>query len=342
MALEMVRIYQPDLVMLDYAQAWFLTINQSGDKEAAFNNVFENVRRFLNETGYTPLVIGCGGFEKVENVIDLEGIFSSDDFTISSGKYVYFSQQALDKVSREKLSGLSRYWQIFTKKEFLDTLTSPYSADFAASVSDYIAIAEPGVVFKGLNSFARLKDLTSSLDKFVPVYTTLQPPEDITRVAPVVADAVCQGQKVALIIVEGAGLSDFPLPTPSQCRNYDGLFVYQMHQQYITLGTGTPYSQSEYRFPLGKDYWLQDYRPYPFSGRFHRFLNNTLNNRIGVKKSLSVGNRNILTHVCLEADISLECYCCYQHNFGTMAVIQQKALKSDIKSSERRKTKSHV
>lgn len=342
MALEMVDIYHPDLVMLDFAQAWFLTINQAGDKDAAFANVFRNVNRFLDKTGYTPLVIGLGGFEKVKDVIDLEELFGSEELTISMGKSAHFSRRALEKIPKQKLAELSRYWKIYTKQEYLDSLTSSYTADFAASITDYVAVAEPGVVFKGLNSFARLKDLTTSLNKYIPVYTTLKPPEDITQVAPTVSEAVRQGKKVALIIVEGAGIDNFPMPSMNQCRNYDGIFIYELHQQYITLGTGIPYCQSEYRFPLGKDYWLQDYRPYPFSGRFHRFLNQTIGRRIGDKTSLSIGNRNILTHVCLEADISLECYCCYQHNFGTMAVFQQKALNQNIKTIERRNTKSHV
>ncbi len=340
LALDMVDIYQPDLVMLDYAQAWFLTINQSGDKEAAFNNVFENVKRFLSETGYNPMIIGNGGFEKVKNVIDLPEIFDSEDFIIS-GRYVYFNRQALDKIGHKQLADLSLYWNQYTKKDFLDSMSLPYSADFSASLSDYIAISKPGVVFKGLNSFARVNQFTGSLDNVIPVYTTLKPPEDITKIAPIVSDAVRSGKKVALIIIEGTGLSDFRLPAFSECSNHDGLFTYELLQQYLTIGTGIAYTQSEYRHPVGNEVWMRDYRPYPFSGRYHRFLNNTLKKRVGDKKSLSVGNRNIHTHVCLEADISLECYCCYQHNFGTMAVFQQQALEPEIKKCERRAAKSH-
>lgn len=341
LALEMVELYRPDLVMLNYAQAWYATVNHPEERQVAFNNVFENTRRFLDKTGYSPLVIGLGGFEPVKHVIDLEDILGPRDFTISSGKYAYISQQALRNISPRRMADLSQYWQFYTKKEFLDSLSTPYSTDFAAVLGDYITIAEPGVIFKGLNSFARVKDITGSLDKFIPVHTTLHPPEDITRVAPVISDSVGHGEKVALIIVEGAGISDFPLSPVSRCRNYDGLFIYQMHEQYITLGTGIPYSESEYHFPLG-NYWLQDYRTYPFSSRFHRFLHNTIRNQTGEKKSLSVGNRSILTHVCLEADISLECYCFKMHNFGTMAVFHQKALGTDTKLHGRRRTESYV
>lgn len=103
-----------------------------------------------------------------------------------------------------------------------------------------------------MNSFARFKNLTDSLDKYIPVYTTITPPADLTQVAPIVSEAVRGGKKIALIMLEGAGLSNFPFPTVNKCQNYDGHFVYQLHQQYITLGTGIPYSQSEYRFPLEK------------------------------------------------------------------------------------------
>ncbi len=336
-ALEAVNLYKPDLVMLDYAQASFTAVNCPDKGTEAFNNVFDSVRRFLGETDYIPLVIGCGGFEKVKKIIDLEYLFNSEGSVISTGKYAHLSKRVFEKIyafPTEKLSDLSQHWRLESKAEFLNSLTQGYTAGFAASLGDYIAVAKPGVIFKGMDSHTRIKDLTSSLTKFAPVYTKLDPPEEIAQVASIVSRAVLEGKKIAFIIVEGAGIADFPFDPISMCRNYDGHFIYQIHQQYITLGTGVPYSQSEYLFPIGRDSWLQDYRSYPFSPRFHRFLKNTIRQQIGDKRSLSVGNRNILTHVCLEADISLECYCMAWHNFGTMAVFHPQALQLN-KSYER-------
>ena len=342
LALKMVDLYEPDLVMLDYAQAWFLAMNQSGDLDAAFQNVFSNVKRFLDNSGYTPMVIGLGGLEKVEKIIDMEALFKSTELTVSNGKYAHFSRRAYQNVSQETLQELEKYWHLLTKQEYLDGFTTNYSKEFADSVSEYIAVAKPGVSFKGMSSMSSFEKLTNSLDKHIPVYTTITPPTDLTQVAPIVSEAVCRGKKVALIMLEGVGLSNFPFPTVDKCQNHDGHFICQLQQQYITISTGVPYSRSEYRFPLGKDYWMKDYRPYPFSARFYRYLNNTINKRIGNKKSISVGNRNIMTHVCLEADISVECYCCFRHNFGTMAVFQQEAFNSEIKPLERNGIKSHV
>ncbi len=326
LALEMMDIYQPELVVLDYAQAWFLAVNQPDGKKEAFDNIFSNVNRFLDSTGFEPMVVGTGGFETVERIIDLEKYFRTEEIILSSGKYAYFNRSSIKDLSQEILQELSDIWDLYTRDEFLAGLESSYSDDFAMYIHDFIAVAKPGVMFKGLSSFIRINDYTSSLDRYIPVYTTLDIPEDITRVVPVSCDAVRSGKKVALIIIEGAGLSSFPFTGTAKCRNHDGLYTYQMHEQYISLGTGTHYSSSDFRFPLGRDYWLRDYRPYPFSGRFHRFLQNTPQKRTSPLKSLSVGNRNIHTHVCLEADISLECYCCYQHNFGTMAVFHEEAL----------------
>jgi pyruvate formate lyase activating enzyme len=327
MALKLCDVYHPDLVVLDYAQACFVSTSYPERKDEAYENTFDNISRFLEQTEYEPLVFGCGNLEPVIRQIDLEGILNTrEEFLTTLFKHAYISNDVIADSSPEQLAALKDVATLVERKEFLESLSEGYCSEYADTLGDYIAIARPGIVFKGLNSQYRTSRLTAALDNWVPVYTELDRyPESITEVAPIVAEAVHRGRKVAFIVVEGSGFDNFPLPA-RKCRNYDGHYTYQMHQQYITLGTGVPYTKSPFQFPVGQRFWLQDYRPYPFSGRFHGVLENTLRHQIGDKKSISVGNRNILTHVCLEADISLECYCCYQHNFGTMVVFNKKIL----------------
>ncbi|MBN1643353.1 MAG: radical SAM protein [Dehalococcoidales bacterium] len=326
-ALKLCDTYRPDLVVLDYAQACFVSVSFPERKDEAYENTFANISRFLECTEYVPLVFGCGNLETVIQQVDLEGMLNTrEEFLTTLFKHAYISKEVIADSSSDQLAALREVATLVEKKEFLESLSKGYCQEYAETLGDYIAIARPGIVFKGLNSQYRTSRLTVAQDKWVPVHTGLDTcPEDITQVAPVVVEAVRNGKKVAFIIVEGAGFDNFPLPA-RKCRNYDGHYTYQMHQQYITLGTGVPYTRSPFQFPVGQHFWLQDYRPYPFSGRFHRVLENTLRHQIGDRKSISVGNRNILTHVCLEADISLECYCCYQHNFGTMVVFNDKIL----------------
>ena len=326
-ALELLSIYPAELVMLDYAQALFLATNQPDGYNRAFENIFDNIERFLSKTGYEPVILGCGGLENIKHFIDLENVFrSSEGFSLSSDKYAFIKTSTLAQAEPPQVKRLEKLSRVLTTKEFLDSLKDGYSAEFVENLDDYVAIANPGVVFKGLSSHSKKWYRTPALSGTVPVYTTLGQPKSIVEIAPIIRQAVQSDKKVALIIVEGVGLRDFPFPA-QECSNHSGEFVYQTPwQQYITLSTGIPYNK--YLLPLSNRYWSQDYRQYPFSGKFHRLLNNTLGQQIGNKKSLAVGNRTIFTHACLGADVSLECYCCYSHNHGTMAVFRDKALKA--------------
>ncbi|MDY6911669.1 MAG: radical SAM protein, partial [Chloroflexota bacterium] len=325
-ALDMLDIYPVDLIMLDYAQASFIATNKPDDYQKALKNIFDNIERFLAKTGYEPLIFGCGGMETVEYEIDLESILGpSGSFSSASGKYAYISSSDVAQADPSQVRTLWKLSRVFTRKEFLDSLEGGHSVQFAQTLDDYVAIANPGVVFRGLNSLGKKQYRTSALSSTVPVYTTLEQPPSIVEIAPIVKRALQSGKKVALIIVEGAGQVDFPLPS-RECRNGCGAFTYQLWQQYITLSTGIPYQSNEFQFPFRPRYWLEDSTLYPFSGKFNKPLDYVLGCQIRDKTSLSIGNRNIITHVCLEADISLECYCCYTHNYGTMAVFHDKAL----------------
>jgi AmmeMemoRadiSam system radical SAM enzyme len=327
-ALELLNIHPTDLVMLDYAQAFFIAANRPGAYNPSLKNIFENIERFLTQTGFEPMVIGLGQMEPVEQELDLESVFaSSDSFAQSSGKYAYFSAADMASSDPDRMDDLKKHCHVQTQAEFLASFENGYSQVFTESLDDFVAIANPGVVFKGLNSMGKKQHMTPALCPSIPVYTTLEQPDHIAEIAPIVERVVRSGKKVALIIVEGAGPSDFPWPTHS-CRNGSGEYFYQLWQQYITISLGIPYEQCELQSPFRRGYWREESTDYPFSGKFHAPLDHPLGIRIGEKKSLAIGNRNILTHVCLEADIAVECYCCYMHNYGTLAVFRDRVLET--------------
>lgn len=331
MALDMLKIYPADLVLLNYAQAWFTSINEPALQEQAFKNTFAAVDSFISSSGFTPIILGLGGLEDITHTLELESLFGPQTgFIASGGNIAFISCKDLSDISPTGLKELQKHSRIFTKSEYLATIKNGYSAEFADRVGDYIAIANPGVVFKGLSPMHRNSTLTSSLDKEIPIYTPLPTPKSIDKVIEVAHQAVQQGQKVAIIMVEGSGFKNFPYPA-KKCLNSDGEFVYQMHDQYFTLGTGTPYISSSVQFPFSKSYFLNDYRAYPFSGRFHGTMENTPVQRFKDYKTLTTGNRNIATHLFLESDISIECCACYLHNFGTMTVFHEKAFELDKK-----------
>jgi len=325
-ALELVKSYPAELVMLDYAQALFIALNRGEDDRRALRNVFNNVERFLSATGYVPMIFGCGGLEPIEEVVDLEDLFEDGDvFALTSGKYAYIDAAQMERLEPRKRSRLEQLAKVLTRKEFLGSLEGGFSPQFAEDLGDYVAVAKAGVVFRGLGSLGRQHRYAMALHDTVSVNTLLEAPRSICDVAPIVRREVAKGVKVALIIVEGADAEDFPLPT-KQCRNRSGEFVYQAPwQQYYTLSTGIPYYR--YHSPLSNRHWIQDNRYYPFSGRLHRPADGALGQSIGARRSLAVGNRSINTHVFLGADVSVECYCCYMHNHGSLAVFRGKALR---------------
>jgi len=87
----------------------------------------------------------------------------------------------------------------------------------------------------------------------------------------------------------------------------------------ITSGQHFPKNGSFFEYP----YWRDDYRLYPFSRGIKIISQQSIGNAVKKlgKKSLSVGNRSVITHTALAADTIVECYCCTLHNYGTLTVV---------------------
>jgi pyruvate formate lyase activating enzyme len=319
-ALRLTSYYEPDIVMLNYSQPWFVSMNNPEKRIEAVNNALSNAHAFVDETGYTPLIVGLGGFEKVETAIPLEEILKDENIIVFNGKSAIFKEKAFEKLSTETLERLLPHWDVFSRDEILSSVEPGYNCQFEKALGDYVAFARPGVCFKGASDHFITHGVVPALEKDIPVFTSLNAPEYIWDAASVAIQAVNAGQKVALILVEGAGKEEYTKEGINTCRNNEGNFIYQLPYQYMSVGSGRPYSRCEYQFPLGEAYWMKDYRSYPFSRRFNQTVYSAMRREIAPRKSLSVGNRNIMTHVCFEADIVVECYSCIQHHFATMAV----------------------
>lgn len=324
MALELLAVYRADFVVLDYVQAAFAATNEPGDPRAAFEHVFSQVDRFLAETDFEPVIWGCGELEEVRELVDVEKLLPAGEaMAVPGGKYVDLNfGHALESVP-PALDPLCRYGKVLTRQQFLETLNEGFSEEFAESIGDAIAIANPGWMYKGLGSGSRPIYRTGALCPTVPLYSSIGPAASICEVPNVIRQAVRANRKVALIMLEGVGHDSFPWPAQA-CRNHSGELVFQAPwYQYLTLSTGIPYNR--YRHPLSNQYWLQDYHPYPYSGRFHRLLEDAICCDLSGKRSLAVGNRSIFTHAVFGADLAVECYCCNMRNYGAMAVIKGSA-----------------
>ncbi len=100
-ALDLVKAYQPQLACIFYAHQFFAgRYNPMTDdqRRKMIEDVFHEVRRLVEESGYTPVIVGSGDMVEVAGEIDLSKV---DGIAISShwsGRYA-----GLHKASRRDL-----------------------------------------------------------------------------------------------------------------------------------------------------------------------------------------------------------------------------------------------
>jgi hypothetical protein len=83
-ALELIGKYQPQLACVFYAHQFFssrYTPTNEDERKKMLADFFEEVRRFIDESGYTPVVIGSGDMVELAGEIDLT---KTDGVAISS------------------------------------------------------------------------------------------------------------------------------------------------------------------------------------------------------------------------------------------------------------------
>jgi len=92
-------------------------------------------------------------------------------------------------------------------------ITNPaYIDDFP----DYLVIAEDGWSFKGLCSNNRVLYNIEKYSSTLPVYSEIGYPSHIEGICGLMEDALDQGKKVLLAVVEGLDEDDFVYP--SECE----------------------------------------------------------------------------------------------------------------------------
>jgi len=116
-------------------------------------------------------------------------------------------------------------------------MTNPaYIDDFP----DYLLIAEDGWSFKGLCSNNRVLYNIEKYNSTLPVYSEIGYPSHIEGICGLMEDALDQGEKVLLAVVEGLDEDDFVLPhqNVNNCRDW---YAYEGYTLYHTLVTGKPF-----------------------------------------------------------------------------------------------------
>lgn len=297
-ALELNEIYSPDFVMLDYAQPHFAGVYSGNDADSFINNSFEQIERFLNKTDFEPLIVGMRDLVEIKGLIDTER-FVKYGFATSAINYAQiYTQEEVDKQIILEVEGIKR---IMSKEEIMNSIGG--SKEFERRLGDYVLEAEEGYYLKSVGGHARSTHRLGKKDKFLPVYTTLEYPENITDIAGIIRQNI-ENTKIALILVENVGFKNFPYPY-KKCKNYLGNFVYTApRQQYLAITSGLHFNQ--FGYPFACKIW-EEKKDYLYTPYYVDIPENTIGKMID-KKSIAVGNRSIFTHATSGADISIEPY----------------------------------
>jgi hypothetical protein len=317
-ALDLDARYAPDLMLLIYAGLYFPAVfSPLGEEEriAQIAQTFGQIERFLDGSGFAPVIVGLGDFVPFKGYVyltDLEGE------VISGGMNPrYAGMNRATARDLERLAGREGIARLVERGEFQARFGG--CRQFYDRFPDYLVVAEEGRVFRGPSSGARPLYRVPRYDRSLPLHTSLGSAEAITGVAGLTLRAL-ERERVALILVEGVGCESFPLPF-RPISNALHWHTYSVgDSQYLALTTGEHFV--EHPYPPGYRYYVDDGedKVYPFSAIFGEMPPGTIGARFA-GKSAAVGGRGILTHVVAGVDVAIECFARALYNHGVMAVL---------------------
>ena len=318
-ALDLIAGYDPSFVFLTYARQFFVgrySALGEGEWAAMVSSVFREVERFVACSGFTPIIVGTGGMIPFVDFIDvtrLDGLVLSTHW---SARYAGLHEGS--RRDLERLASLPEIERIVTRDDFRNLFSD--SEGDVSRIPEYLLVARPGYMFRTVGGAFRKVRRVPAPAYTIPLAAGSDQVRSITGIRELVERRI-KGGKIALIVVEGLGVDDFPWPC-RECRNGRGWFYYEPGDaQYLTITTG---SHKVFEYPSGYKYFAEDAekKEYPLSGYFASVPEDTIASGLGVR-SIAVGNRSMLMHMAPGVDISLECFARNLFNQGTMAVVHR-------------------
>ena len=318
-ALDLIKAYDPQLACLSYAQQYFaqrfspVTPEQ---RQHMTQSVFEEVARFADLSGFTPLIVGTGNMTDLTEELDLSRLDGLAITTAWSARYAGLH----DPSNRDMayVSHLPQLERIVPLQEWIDLFG--IQPDNMSRMPQYLVVTREGYGFRIGGATLRRPYRIPAPTQAIPVSPALAEARDITRIGAVVERQAAKG-KTALVILEGIGSEDWP-GEYGQVANGRDWCVYEPGEgQYLTITCG---SHQLFTYPPGYPLYEEDDEttPYPFSGYFNAIPEDTLGRRF-TGRSLAVGNRSMFTHMVYGADVSIECFARNLFNQGCLGVIHR-------------------
>jgi hypothetical protein len=318
-ALDLVRQYQPRLACLIYAFQYFALRYKDlteQDKENIIADVFQEVGYFLQESGYTPVIVGTGEMIPVAGSIDLNQL---DGLAVSShwlARYAGLhnpSDRDLELVRTHPMID-----RVVSRQEWITLF--PGVEHNTVRIPDYLVVAREGWTIRATGTPMRKAHLIPSSVLAIPVSTPLGLADSILDIKSLITSHL-EHHRIALIILEGIGIRNFTLPY-RPCLNGVDWYCYEPGDaQFLTISTGT---HQVFTYPTGYLYHEENESnpDFPYSGYFKQIPERTVGYD-SPGRSIAVGNRSMLTHMVFGADISIECFARNLYNQGCMGVIHR-------------------
>ncbi|MDD2556426.1 MAG: hypothetical protein PHX16_08165 [Syntrophaceticus sp.] len=317
-----VNHYNPGWLFLGFTQPFFSSTYGQCTLETRKNTakiIFDYTLDFAKKHKYYPLILSTGGLVPLKGYIvlpELQGNLQSSAWCHNMAG-VYQSEQGDEKI----LAQQPHIRSIIKKEDFIKeyrVVNPAYIKDFP----DYLLIAEDGWHFKGLCSNNRILYNIEKFNSTLPVYSEIGYPDHIEGICGLMEDALEQGKKVLLAVIEGLDEDDFLLPYQNidNCR---GWYAYQGYTLYHTLVTGKRFYQCTHPPIYDMSARMKLPLRYPMSApHTGTICEDSLGRRAKVPTA-AVGSRSITTHAMVNADLMMECYIRAQANMGVLVAVNE-------------------
>jgi hypothetical protein len=318
-ALDLVEAYQPQLACVFYAHQFFAGryMPMSEDqRKRMVEEVFREVQRFIDKSGYTAVIVGSGDMVPLEGEINLskvDGVAISSHWSARYAGLHQASQRDLDYVGShpaiERVVKRNEWIQIFPGVEHQ-----------LERIPEYLLLAREGWTFVTTGTPLRKALRIPGSSSEIPLSTSLGEAPVLTEIRALIEKNL-GNRRIALIIIEGIGIKDFGL-SHKPCKNSMDWYYYEPSDaQYTTLTTGR---HQVFAYPSGYQYHDENdaKREFPFSGYFLKIPEHTLASDFS-GKSIAVGNHSMFVHMVFGADICIECFARNLYNQGCLGVVHR-------------------
>lgn len=318
-ALDLLDNYHPRFVFLTYAAQYYAgryTAMTEEARKAMIADAFREAERFINQSGVSAIVVGTGDMTRFLGAIDVTGLDGLAICTHWSTRYAGLHEPS--PADMQFLQEHPHIEKIIPRQEVASLFGGTQKQ--ALRVPEYLMLARKGYAFKTITDTKKTPVMIPSINFSVPLHAPGCAVAGITGIRQAVEEELAENN-VALIVMEGVGLEDFPWPN-TPCANSVQWYYYEPGSaQYLTITSG---GHRFFDYPAGYKYFaeLHETNDYPFSGYFKSVPSGTLGGAFP-GKSIAVGNRSMFMHMVAGADIAVECFARNLYNQGTMAVIHR-------------------